>query len=96
MDRDAAIVDQELDRSKTVERRPGNGVDLIFILDVRLDREGAHAQRFDLGRYLLDLFELGRGQNDVRTFLRELERDGAADAPPTARNDRGFALKLHV
>ena len=55
-----------------------------------VDRE---REAVDLGRDLLDLVGRPGGDRDARAGAGQLERDGAADAAPAARNERDLTVE---
>ena len=91
--RNGGVVHQNVDRSVGVNRRADDAIDALFGGDVGLDSqrfEPLLAQGFQAALRLLDI-----GDHDLRTLLRELERDGEADAGCSPGDDRGFVFEFH-
>jgi hypothetical protein len=90
----AGVVDQDVDARKALMDGVGKRRDLRRLADVAgHGQTGAGvSQRRDLGLDLLERLAPSTADGDRGAAARQLQRDGAADAGATARDDRHFAI----
>jgi hypothetical protein len=93
---DGRVADQHVDSAQLGEPLLDHGVDGRGVRDVAQHGDGAHAGLAALGRHRLELLAIdARVQHEIRALGREGQRDGAADIPAGARDERRPALELH-
>ena len=90
----AALLTTMSTRSKCLRELGEELVDAVGNADARLDRDGAPAERADLGAQRFGLVgAVVVVDRDVAALGRELERDRAADAARGAADERDFAAE---
>ena len=82
--RDAGVVDEHVHFAALGENFLGGGADGRGIRNIHRVRPRLAAQRADFRRDLLGIFLRARNDDDIRAFIGEFQRDGAADSAARA------------
>ena len=83
---DAGVVDQNVNLRKGFQRRRRHAVDAFWPTDVDFNEHRLPAQRLDLGRRLLTVFDNVFGNDDVSAGRRQFARRRQANPAPSAGN----------
>ena len=84
----AGAVDHDVKDGKLVDQR----TDCIRVCHVTRANQRLPTCALDLGRDAFQITRRARYQDKLRTGLRKSERDGGADASPSASDERQFAV----
>ena len=92
---DRRIIDEDVDFAKFRHRFRYHAVNLIFLADVRQDRQRLHAKGLGFARHRIGLGLVATGVDHyMRPFGSQLQNGGSADISTRAGDQRDFAIEL--
>ena len=94
-DRDAGVVDENVEATLALESSLHHRVDARLVGDVGDDRGRMEAARADFRRRALGRFLVEISQNDARASRGQRLRGLAANAAGASRHDRDAAIETH-